>query len=322
MRRLSFFNALIGIDITSTSIRLLELGRRQGRACVKRYALCPLPAGAVVDERIHDADALARGLREAMKMSGSQCRYAAVAVPASAAWITTLRCPVGLDDTTLEAHIAAEFDRHAPFAFTDAAFDFQRLALDGPTDELPVTLAACHQHEIEALGDVLHAAGLIPAVIDIAPLALARGAALSSHLAPQALLLLEPSHSLFCVLDGGQVIHQQQAAPLTNHSNDNIALSATLGALLTRLLSLYAAHSLRQTPDMPAPGMPDEVLLAGTLAARIDVNNASLTALGVPLALSAPFAAMDVHPRLDAKALVLHAPQWVMAVGLAARRPM
>ena len=40
-------NALLGLDISSTSVKLLELSRNNGRYRVEAYAVEPLPPNAV-----------------------------------------------------------------------------------------------------------------------------------------------------------------------------------------------------------------------------------------------------------------------------------
>ena len=41
-------NTLLGIDVSSTTVKLLELSRAGGRYKVEAYAVEPLPPGAVV----------------------------------------------------------------------------------------------------------------------------------------------------------------------------------------------------------------------------------------------------------------------------------
>ena len=43
-------NTLLGIDISSTSVKLLELSRQGDRYRVEAYAVEPLPANAVVEK--------------------------------------------------------------------------------------------------------------------------------------------------------------------------------------------------------------------------------------------------------------------------------
>ena len=49
-------NALLGIDISSTSVKLLELSRQGERYRVEAYAVEPLPANAVVEKNIAELE--------------------------------------------------------------------------------------------------------------------------------------------------------------------------------------------------------------------------------------------------------------------------
>ena len=71
-------NTLLGIDISSTSVKLLELSRSGSRYKVEAYAVEPLPPNAVVEKNIAELKVSARlwlgflsrqGLRQSMRQS-------------------------------------------------------------------------------------------------------------------------------------------------------------------------------------------------------------------------------------------------------------
>jgi type IV pilus assembly protein PilM len=53
-------NTLLGIDISSTSVKLLELSRQGDRYRVEAYAVEPLPASAVIEKISPSSKAWAR----------------------------------------------------------------------------------------------------------------------------------------------------------------------------------------------------------------------------------------------------------------------
>lgn len=59
---------LIGVDISSTSVKMLELSVKSGRYCVESYALVPLPEGAVVEKNIINPEAVAEALEKALSL--------------------------------------------------------------------------------------------------------------------------------------------------------------------------------------------------------------------------------------------------------------
>ena len=56
-------SSVIGLDISSTSVKLLELSRSGDRYRVEAYAVEPLPPNAVAEKNISDVD----GVGEAIK---------------------------------------------------------------------------------------------------------------------------------------------------------------------------------------------------------------------------------------------------------------
>ncbi len=56
-------NTLLGIDISSTSVKLLELSRSGGRYKVEAYAVEPLPPNSVVEKNIAELEGSARRCR-------------------------------------------------------------------------------------------------------------------------------------------------------------------------------------------------------------------------------------------------------------------
>ena len=56
----------MGVDISSTAVKLLQLSRSGGSYRVEHYAVEPLPANAVVEKNIADADAVGAAIRRAV----------------------------------------------------------------------------------------------------------------------------------------------------------------------------------------------------------------------------------------------------------------
>src|SRR5690606_31387017 len=75
--------ALIGVDISSTSVKVLELSVKSGRYWVESYALVPLPEGSVVEKNILNPEAVGDCLERAINLANTQTSNAALAVPTS-----------------------------------------------------------------------------------------------------------------------------------------------------------------------------------------------------------------------------------------------
>lgn len=78
---------LIGVDISSTSVKLLELSVKSGRYWVESYGLSPLLEGSVVEKNILNPEAVSDALERALNIANPQSQNVAVAVPTSMGFI-------------------------------------------------------------------------------------------------------------------------------------------------------------------------------------------------------------------------------------------
>ena len=74
---------LVGLDIGSSSVKLVELSEAGGTLRLERYAIEPLPRGAVVDGNIDKIDVVAEAVKRAWRRAGTRIKNVAMALPAS-----------------------------------------------------------------------------------------------------------------------------------------------------------------------------------------------------------------------------------------------
>ena len=77
-------NTLLGIDISSTTVKLIELSRSGQRYKVEAYAVEPLPATAMIEKNIAQLETVGQVIARLVEKSGTKTKYAAVAVAGSA----------------------------------------------------------------------------------------------------------------------------------------------------------------------------------------------------------------------------------------------
>src|SRR5437660_8971464 len=76
--------SLVGIDISSTSVKLVELSDAgKGTFRLERYAIEPLPKDVVTDGNIANMEQVTDALRRGAKRLGSRNRNIALALPAA-----------------------------------------------------------------------------------------------------------------------------------------------------------------------------------------------------------------------------------------------
>src|SRR5690606_26617343 len=89
---------LIGVDISSTAVKLLDLSGSGNRYRVVHYGVAPLPPNAVVETNIVDVEAVGEAIRGAVTRSGTEARNAAAAVAGSAVITKIIPMPADLDE--------------------------------------------------------------------------------------------------------------------------------------------------------------------------------------------------------------------------------
>ncbi len=178
------YPALIGVDISSTAIKLVELVEAgKGAYRLERYAIEPLVRDVVTDGNIANLDLVADALKRAHKRLGSRYRNVALALPAAMVITKKIIVPSGQREEELELMVEAEANQYIPFALDEVNLDFQTIgpAPNNP-DESEVLIAASRKEKVEDRVAVAEAAGLKPRVMDV-----------ESYAMQQAFELISPS---------------------------------------------------------------------------------------------------------------------------------
>src|SRR6202008_236836 len=141
---------LIGLDISSSSVKVLELSKKGERYQVEAFASEPLPPNVVAEKNITDPTQVGEAIARAVKKAGTSTTQAAVAVAGAAVFSKVIEAPANLVGKELEDHIATEATNHVPYPLEEVNYDFQVI---GPQERDPnvldVLLAACRKEVVE-----------------------------------------------------------------------------------------------------------------------------------------------------------------------------
>lgn len=341
---------LIGVDITSATVKLIELRRSGHQYRIESYAVRPLREGVVVERRIRNMGEVVEAIRRAVDQARPYARRAAVAVPASAAITKTLTLPASLSDEEIEARIQLESDKHIPFPFNEVAFDFQRLGLNARFgDQQDVLLVACRQQDVGQLTDAVVQAGLEPSAVDTEAFAMERVfnelrhqlALTSGEDDCVALVDIGATMNAFHVLRGGRIIYSRDTVfggrQLTEEIRSRYGLSLEeaglakkrgglpddyLGAVLEPFLDTLIQQIGRSLQLYYTAGRNPEVkrlILAGGSSVIPGLGERLAADSGMAVEIANPFVRMKVGPRIDISTLAGDAPAMLTACGLAMR---
>ncbi|OYV01965.1 MAG: pilus assembly protein PilM [Burkholderiales bacterium PBB5] len=107
---------MIGLDISSSSAKLVELGlSATGDYVLERLASEPFEKGWIVDGQVEKFDEVAAAVRKLVGKSGSKTRQVVMAMPQSAVITKRIMLPAGLRDEELELQVESEANQYIPF---------------------------------------------------------------------------------------------------------------------------------------------------------------------------------------------------------------
>lgn len=160
---------LIGLDISSSSVKLVELSQnKNGEYVLERFASEPFEKGWIADGQIEKFDEVADAVRRVVMRSGSRTRDAALAMPQSAVITKKIMLPAGLREEELELQVEAEANQYIPFSLDEVSLDFCVIG-PSPTSvgDVEVLIAASRKDRVQDRQGLAEAAGLRPVVLDI-----------------------------------------------------------------------------------------------------------------------------------------------------------
>jgi len=169
-------DVVIGVDVSATAIKLVELSKKKKGYALTAFANVPLPRDAIVENTVIDSIAVSQALLDAIEQSGTKVRNAAISVSGNALIVKVIQVPI-VTEFELESQIQFEADQHVPFDIEDVYSDFQILGENEDDPEnMDVVLVACKREIIDDYQLVLSEAGLNTSCVDCAVFAIENAA--------------------------------------------------------------------------------------------------------------------------------------------------
>jgi len=340
--------SVLGLDVSSTSVKLLELARSGSGYKVESYAVKPLPPNAVVEKNITEVDAVSDALQKAVTQARTKTKKTAVAVAGSAVITKIIEMPAGLSDNEMDQQIRSEADQYIPYPLEEVSIDFEVLGeVPEKPNQVEVLLAACRSENVEVREEALHDASLEPFIVDVEAYCMERAFSL---IAPQldggddstvAVVDIGATMTTLSVLHNGQTIYTREqlfgGKQLTEEIQRRYGLSTEEAGLAKKQGGLpddYESEVLEPFKEAVVQQVSrslqfffsssqynevDYIVLAGGVASMDGLGELVQEKLGTPAAVANPFANMSVASKVDSVALSNDAPALMIATGLALR---
>jgi len=341
---------LIGIDISSASIKMVELSDDgRGGYKLEGYSTAPLAKEAMVDGNVGDLEKVADAMKQAWKLLGSREKRAALALPASAVISKKVLMNAGLREEDMEAQVEAEANQYIPFSLDEVNIDFQVLgpAPNNP-DEVEVLIAASRKEKIEDRVAAAEGAGLKVTVMDVENYATEAAYSLVASQLPnagreQTVIIIDIGASMMHVNvlhDNKSVYTREQSfggGQLTQEIQRRFGLSLEEAEIAKRKgglpesydsevlqpfmqsLAMEVARALQFFTSSTQYNRIDHIVLAGGCAAIPAIDVVVQDRTQVNTIVANPFHSMAINTRLKQQQVAIDAPVLLIVCGLAMR---
>lgn len=157
--------ALVGVDITNSAVKMVQLSQKGQGYHLDGYSILPLPKDAIVDDRIADMLGVINTTRQAWQKQGKGAKNAVGALPGSSVTFKTFNHPAD-DIKGIEA--AAEFEVSQLIAVDEVNLDFQVLGESSfIVGDVEALLCVGKKEAVEERTGVFEEAGLKLSVLDV-----------------------------------------------------------------------------------------------------------------------------------------------------------
>lgn len=342
---------MVGLDISSSSVKLVELSRtNDGRWVLERCAVEQLEKGWVTDGNIEKFDEVTDVVRRLLSKSGTKAKNVAMALPASAVITKKIVLPAGLSERELETQVEAEANQYIPFSLDEVSLDFCVIG-NSPTSagDIEVLIAASRKEKVQDRLGIAESAGLKAVVMDVenhasrlATSRLVEGLPNQGSDAMVALFEIGAHTTSMQVIRGEEVLYERdqafgggqltqlvvrqygfspEEAEAKKRSGDlpedyeSAVLKPfvdSLGQEIARALQFF----FTSTPNNKV----DYIYLAGGTSSLPGLSETVIEQTGFSCHIVNPFDGMDIGPGVREKKLRREAASCLTACGLAMRR--
>jgi type IV pilus assembly protein PilM len=342
----------VGLDIGSSSVKLVQLKEKRGGYALVAFASAPLPPEAIVDGALMNSAAVVQAIQELVAQQKVKTREVAIGVRGHSVIIKKISLP-RMTQEELDDSIQWEAEQYIPFDVKDVNIDTQILTPEGDAaGQMDVLLVAAKKDMINDYTSVCAEAGLTATVVDVDAFAVQNAfeanyeASLSDTVvlvnvgaAVSNINVISRGVTTFTrdITMGGNAFTEEIQKQL-NISYDEAealkvggqgetdavvpqeverviqAVADQLGGEIQRSLDFYASTA--------ADGKVTKAYLSGGTARIPALYKVVEARAGVPVEILNPFKNVEIdNKRFDPAFIVAAAPSAAVGVGLALRRP-
>ncbi|MGY8870193.1 MAG: type IV pilus assembly protein PilM [Pseudomonadales bacterium] len=337
----------VGVDIGSSSVKLVVLSRHGNLVGLDAYAIVSLPPTAVVDGNIQEVQAVTEAIERAVKICALKQGSAIAAVPSSAVIIKRMELSKAFSEVELEDQVKVEADQFIPYPLDEVALDFEILGESRTHPELnDLLLVACRRDDVDQREDAINAAGLKCEIVDVDTYAIERAfpMLINEDLKSDDMVAIvdvgAATLTLNVIRDHKIIYNREQSFggnDLTTNIHhqygmaiDEVEQALRLGEISEEVqesviqpfrltVSQQVSRALQFFYSSGVQHQLTKIYLCGGVASIDGLTDILSDELGIPVNTANPFAQMDVSVKVNKERLVKDTPALVKACGLALR---
>jgi len=341
--------SLIGVDISSSAVKLLELSKSGDNYKVESYAVGGLPPNSVVENNIADVEAVGEVVQIAYKRSGSGVKNAAVAVSGSAVITKIVQMQASLSTDEMENQIMVEADQYIPYSLDEVNLDFEVLGpTEGATESVDVLLAASRTENVDVRVDAVELGGLSAKIVDIEAYAMENAFSLIAPQLPNgamgqtvAIFDIGATMTTLSVIHDLKTVYMREAIfggkQLTEEIQRRYGLSYEEAGMAKKqggLPDTYVPEVLEPFKEAMTQEINrslqfffaatqynsvDHIVLAGGSCSIAGIDQMVEERMSISTLIANPFSNMTLSSKIKAQVLSNDAPALMIACGLALR---
>jgi type IV pilus assembly protein PilM len=350
-------NQLIGLDIGSHAIKVVEIEESKKGKILKNFGMIGLPREAIVEGAIRELEIVSAAIKNLFKNLKIKNKNVATSISGYSVIVKKISI-AKREDSELESTIQEEAEQYIPFDIHDVNLDYEILsaAEDQDTEEseerdsglMDVMLVAAKKEIVDDYVSLLQITGLTPAVLDVDAFALQNAFESGSEKMEgcYALVNVGAEELGINVIRNGVSIFTRDSSFGGFQINEGIMSSFEVGydeaeqlklggakleekdrrklqEVLTSVISGWT-NEIKRALDFLITTYPDQtiekVLLSGGSCRIPGFQKYLEMQIEIPVAELNPFSGLQINEKdFDLKYLSYMAPQAAVAVGLALR---
>jgi type IV pilus assembly protein PilM len=345
---------VIGLDIGSSSVKLVQLKESKRGYQLLNFGTTQLPPEAIIDGALMNSTVIVSTIRDLIQNQRIRSKEVGIAISGHSVIIKKITGPA-MTEEELEESIQWEAEQYIPFDINDVNIDVQVLTPE-PSEQgqMDVLLVAAKKDMINDYLAVVQEAGLVPVVVDVAAFCAENAFEVNYDLpATDTIVLVNIGASVINInvladgvtaftrdisMGGNQFTEEIQKQLNVSHDEaealklgggsssdaDSVvpqeverviaAVSENLAGEIQRSLDFYAATA--------ADSQISRIYLSGGTCKLPSLYKVVENKVGVPVEIMNPFRNIEFDPkRFDPEYIREVGPAAAVAVGLAIRSP-